>query len=328
MKWNKVKTLTPLFFILLHFIFFLLWSGCGPSPKSSAEISPELALDGEAISLLGDTLRRLEDDENTFQQKDSLLREAYLMYLEDSTDLDNIIWYGRRLAYLYRYKEAIAVFTRGIHYHPRSPELYRHRGHRYITLRRLEDAIEDLERGANLARKREKETEPDGIPNKLNIPLSNLHFNLYYHLGLAYFLLSDYQKAIDAYLACMEYSDNPDLQVATTDWLYLSYLRSGDKFSADQWLKDIHPDMEIIENDGYLERLLIYKGQKEPIALTDPEADQVAFATQNYGISCWLDLNGRHTEASTVRRLILTSGFWPAFGYIAAEADSSRMRVH
>jgi tetratricopeptide (TPR) repeat protein len=229
---------------------------------------------------------------------------------------------------MHRYKDAIDIFTEGLRYFPNAPELYRHRGHRFITLRRLDDAIADLEHGITLAQNRKMEIEADGIPNKLNIPLSNLHFNLYYHLGLAYFLKADYPKAIETYLSCMKYSDNPDLKVATTDWLYLSYLRAGDRSSAEKWLTDINADMEIIENDGYLERLLIYKGEKEPVALTDPTIDPVAFATQNYGISCWYEMNGQPAEAASIRRLILSSSFWPAFGYIAAEADSSRSGAH
>lgn len=311
---------------LLVLVCFLL-SACGPSPEPSSDPLPEQQFLGEAISFLGDTLMRPSEDEVSFHENDSLLQEAYTLYIADSTDLDNIIWYGRRLAYLSRYKDAIEIFTKGMKHHPNSPELYRHRGHRYITIRHLDAAIEDFRHGAKLASKRNIEIEPDGIPNKLNIPLSNLHFNLYYHLGLAYFLKADYKNAIEAYLSCMKYSDNPDLKIATTDWLYLSYLRAGDKKSADLLLKDIHPHIEIIENDGYLERLLIYKGDKEPVALHDPAIDPVMFATQNYGISCWYDLNGHPEEAAAIRRLILKSAFWPAFGYIAAEADSSRLTL-
>ncbi len=276
--------------------------------------------------MLGDTLQRPVDDDETFHLKDSLLQEAAESYDSDSNDLDNIIWMGRRLAYLHRYKEAIDIFTRGIHLHPEAPELYRHRGHRYITVRRIEDALNDLNKGISLAKNRNRETEADGIPNKLDIPLSNLHFNLLYHLGLAYYLKAEYQHAIDAYNKCMEHSDNPDLKVATSDWLYLSYLRSGDSISAHQVLDAIHSDMEIIENEDYLLRLLLYKGEKDPDSFSDSLSSPLAFATQYYGISCWHEFNGRKAEASDLRKKILESGFWPAFGFIAAEADSARLK--
>jgi hypothetical protein len=60
------------------------------------------------------------------------------------------------------------------------------------------------------------------------------------------------------------------------------------------------------------------------VAVTDTFIDPLVFATQNYGLSCWYDQQDRHAEAAEIRRLILSSNFWPAFGYIAAEADSAR----
>lgn len=297
---------------------------CAPAPVTQ-EVMP-LPADAEAISFLGDTLRPMPEDEAAFEEKDSLLQEAWSDYEQDSTLLDNIIWYGRRLAYLQRYREAIAVFTKGLILHPDAPELYRHRGHRYITIRQPDAAIADLERAASLAQDRKRETEPDGIPNKLNIPLSNLHFNIYYHLGLAYYLKADYQHAIQAWQTCMAWSDNPDLLVATADWLYLSLMRTGDTTTAAHVLDRIHPDMEIIENDGYLERILVYKGIRDPATVTDKITDLLPLATRHYGLGCWYDLQGMPAKASATRNQILSSGIWPAFGFIAAEADSARLK--
>src|SRR5678809_284956 len=42
------------------------------------------------------------------------LRSAEKKYKTDSLNDDHIIWYGRRLAYLGYYKEAIAIYTKGI----------------------------------------------------------------------------------------------------------------------------------------------------------------------------------------------------------------------
>ncbi|MHC5071708.1 MAG: tetratricopeptide repeat protein, partial [Planctomycetota bacterium] len=83
-------------------------------------------------------------------------------------DEERIIWYGRRLAYIGRYEEAIGVYSKGLAVHPDSPKLLRHRGHRYITLRRFADAIADLERAGQLIDTRPDEVEPDGIPNARN----------------------------------------------------------------------------------------------------------------------------------------------------------------
>ena len=42
------------------------------------------------------------------------LRSAEKKYKADSLNDEHIIWYGRRLAYLGYYKEAIAIYTKGI----------------------------------------------------------------------------------------------------------------------------------------------------------------------------------------------------------------------
>ncbi len=286
------------------------------------------AFDGEAISLLGDTLTRPPLDEQTYHERDSSLQEAYIHYRQDTTNLENIICLGRRLAYLHRYKEAIDVYSKGMLLHPGSPELYRHRGHRLITVRRLDDAINDLRHGIELSKDLPVAKEPDGIPNELNIPLSNLQFNLHYHLGLAHYLKGDYNAAIRAYNDCMSFSDNPDLQVATLDWLYLSMTRKGDTADANELLRGIHPAMEIIENKDYIQRLLLYKGVIDTATLMQIEDHSLAYITRSYGLACWLEWNGQLHEASDRRREILTSDLWTAFSYIAAEADSARQFVN
>ncbi len=111
------------------------------------------------------------------------------------TDVDAIIWYGRRTAYLGRYRDAIRIYSNGIELHPEDARLYRHRGHRFISTRQLDKAIADFEYAAALIEGTDDEIEPDGLPNALGIPVSTLHSNIWYHLGLAYYLSGDYERA-------------------------------------------------------------------------------------------------------------------------------------
>jgi tetratricopeptide (TPR) repeat protein len=301
-----------------------LFAACGDRPVQHASFTTDSdTLAWETISLLGDTLFPLPVDPAIRHRHDSLLQVALADYLADSLDLHNIIWLGRRLAYLHRYRDAVRVYTIGLRHHPDAPELYRHRGHRYITLRDFSAAQRDLEKAAALADGRPLAIEPDGIPNKLGIPLSNLHFNIWYHLGLVHFLEGNNAAAEDAFAACMRYADNPDLVVAVTDWRYLARRRMGDAAGAARLLDSIHADMEIIENADYLRRLLLYKTGTMPAAGAD--SDATGRATRGYGMSCLYAVEGRAAEAASIRRAILADGFWPAFGHIAAEADSARL---
>src|SRR6185295_645182 len=126
---------------------------------SQATIAPE------ATSLFG---KPLVSAPPTGEQKTRLeadLAKAQADYDRDPSSADAAIWLGRRLAYLGRFRDAIDVFSRGIAKHPDEPRLYRHRGHRYVTVRKFDEAIADLRKASQLVAGRKDEIEPDGAPN-------------------------------------------------------------------------------------------------------------------------------------------------------------------
>lgn len=312
-------------FLLLSFVFWV----CNSPNQSVEESSFSLETEPAAIALNGRALYAPPESEASRRRKDSLLAIAAVGYQIFPDSLDVIIWYGRRLAYLSRYKEAIEVYTKGMIQFPDSPELYRHRGHRYISTRQFEKSIADFEKAARLVADRPIEIEPDGIPNKLNIPLSTLQFNIYYHWALAYYLLGNFEQAASIYEKCMAYSTNPDLLIATTDWLYMTYRRLGKDDKAAAVLESIHAEMEIVENHSYLSRLLFYKGEKQAGELLDLENEdpdaQLNIVTQGYGVANWHYYNGRTERAKSLLERLLETDYWSAFGYIAAEADLERL---
>ncbi len=77
--------------------------------------------------------------------------------------------------------------------------MYRHRGHRYITLREFDKAIADFNKAVELIEGTDDIVEPDGAPNAAGIPTSTLHTNIWYHLGLAHYLKGDFAAALLAY---------------------------------------------------------------------------------------------------------------------------------
>ncbi|MFT5196475.1 MAG: tetratricopeptide (TPR) repeat protein [Cellvibrionaceae bacterium] len=247
-------------------------------------------------------------------------------HFQQNPNLENTIWLGRRLAYLYLFDEMFDVYAQGIATFPHSYRLLRHRGHRYISTRQFSKAIEDFEKAAALVKDRPVEVEPDGNPNHLNQPTSNGHFNIWYHLGLAYYLSGDFVKAAEAYQACMAYSDNPDSICATVDWHYMSLCRLGRKHEATQLLDLIDPEMPLIESHSYHYRLMMYKGVYTPEQLLNPTDNRpedrlLTLATQGYGVGTWYLYNGDLGQACRIYNQVLESGFWSAFGYIAAEVE-------
>jgi tetratricopeptide (TPR) repeat protein len=239
----------------------------------------------------------------------------------DPSNTDNIIWYGRRTAYMGRYKEAIKIYSDGIKLMPNEPRLYRHRGHRYISIRKFDEAIKDLEKAGQLIEGKENEIEPDGMPNAQNIPVSTLHGNIWYHLGLVYYLVHDYDNAFDAYIKCRESASNPDNIVSSTNWLYMIQRRLGNEELANQMLKPIQEGAIIIENDDYYNLCMFYKGLIPEDSLKLSEEDSPSSDALKYGLANWFFYNGDKEHAFKIFEDIVDGKSWSSFGYIAAESD-------
>jgi photosystem II stability/assembly factor-like uncharacterized protein/tetratricopeptide (TPR) repeat protein len=197
--------------------------------------------------------------------------EAAKKKYEANADEENTIWFGRRTAYLGKYNDAIQIYTKELETFPDSYKLYRHRGHRYISTRQFAKAIDDFKKAAKLVKGKPLEVEPDGLPNAANIPLSNTQFNIWYHLGLAYYLTGDFKQAVSAYRECLKWCKNDDSLVATTHWLYMTYRRMKKKAKAEKVLAPINEKMTIIEDHDYYQLVLMYKGLKTPEELSNPK---------------------------------------------------------
>jgi tetratricopeptide (TPR) repeat protein len=301
----------------------LLVAACGaqdPSPAADGAAPADSAV--EATSLLGEPLVRPELAGARRDTLERQLAEARAAYQANPADAEAIIWLGRRLAYLGRYREAIAAYSEGITKHPEDARLYRHRGHRYITVRELDAAIADLSRAAELVRGQPDEVEPDGQPNTYGIPTSTLQSNIWYHLALAHYLKHDFEAALPAWQEAMAVSGNDDMKVATSDWLYMTYRRLGRETEAAAVLEPINAGMRILENTAYHRRLLMYRGELPPDSLLNvQEADPVQVATYGYGVGNWYLYNGDAGHAEEIFRRILEGSNWAAFGFIAAEAE-------
>ncbi|GJQ20014.1 MAG: hypothetical protein HBSIN02_03690 [Bacteroidia bacterium] len=292
--------------------------GQQPVPSVGTLVQPE------AFSLLGEPLYR-KDLGAQKAKLEAEYAEAKAAYDADPTAVENILWLGRRAAYIWKYREAIELFSQAIELAPTDARLYRHRGHRSITLRQFDKAIRDLLHASRLVEGIEDTIEPDGQPNEKNIPTSTLKTNIWYHLGLAYYLKGEFDKAARAYRECLRYSTNDDMLVAASDWLYMSLRRAGRPGEAESVLENIRPEMNIIENFSYHRRLLMYKGIIPPDSLLkETGASELDLATQGYGVANWYLVNGQTEQAMRLFRKILKGSYWPAFGYIAAEAEVAR----
>lgn len=280
----------------------------------------------EATSLSGKPLMIPSAIPNQ-QKLEADLAQAQKTLAAAPKDPEALIWVGRRYGYLWRFNDAIATFTRGIEMYPDNPKFYRHRGHRYLSVRQFAKAQADFEKAVTLIAGKPDEIEPDGAPNPAGQPRSTLQFNIWYHLALSHYLQGNFDKAYDAWVECMKVSKNDDSIVATSDWMWMSLMRLNRKAEAAKVLAPIQPKMDILENTAYHRRLLMYKGLEKPEALLDAKTpDPTQIATQGYGVANYYFVTGDRARARQVFETIVSGAGWNAFGFIAAEADLARMK--
>ena len=294
----------------LFLLTFLIIFSCDSYQNSKNHINPTQTI--ETITLLGDTLRSPEIKKGkSFDQ----FKSAQITYFDNQNNAEALIWYGRRTAYMGYYKEAIKLFTLGIKTHPNDARFYRHRGHRYISTRQYDNAISDFEKAVQLIDQKTDQIEPDGLPNAKNIPLSTLHGNIWYHLGLAYYLKNDMNNALKAFnnrSVAHKYDDNI---VSSGHWLYMIYRRLNKIEESIAVVNEVYQNMDIIENMSYHQSCLFYKGVLKESELV---IDEVAL----YSLANWYVYEKNDTlKAKTYYQKLLSTGNPYSFAYIAGEAD-------
>lgn len=273
--------------ISIVIILTLLFSASGRSQSA-----PEL------ISRLGTKFYAQADEKNQ-------IAEAEQKLAADPKNIELIIALGRAQAAVWRYRDAIATYTRGINIDPQHAMLYRHRGHRYISIREFDKAVADLDRASKL---------------------NDKDFDIWYHLGLAHYLKSEFAEAAEAYEKCRAVAASDDSIIAVSDWLYMTYRRQKKDAEAARVLEHITPDMKVNENKSYFDRLLMYKGLKKESDIVHDKLTDLDIATIGYGIGNWHLYNGNKGKATEYFQRIVSGKYWPAFGFIAAETELVRMK--
>ena len=285
------------------------------SSNTPTETTPSNRFQG--FSLLGDSLISTAPSNAALQK----LEEAKQDLAADSS-LDNYIWVGRFIGYTGQYREAIAWYSQALEQFPNESRVLRHRGHRYLSVREYGKAIADLERAAELIEGTENTIEPDGAPNPQGIPVSTRHGNIWYHLGLAYYLTGQYEKAREAYENCLNIElSNDDNLVSATHWLTLILHRLNRPEDAEPYLGRITDSLQIIENHSYWRTCQYYQGKLEADSLVSLAEVTPSTIAQAYGVAAYtLAMEG--TEAAKpYYQAILATDSWASFGYLAAESD-------
>ena len=203
-----------------------------------------------------------------------------------------------------QFRQAINTFTRGLALEPNNATLYRWRGHRYLSVREYDRAIADFHRG---------------------LSLDNANYGIWYHLGVWRFIHGDFVAAAAAFARAQPLAPDAGELAGSVDWRWMSLARAGRSAAADSLLR-ARPD-SLQTSNAYRQRLRLYRGEIGPDAvLTPADTSDVAVATLSYGVGNWYLVRGDTATARTWFERAIRSGGWPAFGFMAAEAELRRLR--
>jgi tetratricopeptide (TPR) repeat protein len=294
------------FALLLGFVV----AGCDAA--SPVQREPEL------VSPLGRQYFALDDTARAIAQADSALRE-------DPSSLDGLLAAAAARASLWQYRAAIEFYDSAIAHHPSDWRAWRFRGHRHISLRRFDQAVQDLEQAWQR---------------------DSLSFDVAYHLGLAHYLAGQFDEAAEAYARCMDLAgdstalalrqtlpagvrscmniaDIDNDRVAITEWRWRALRRAGRHGEADELLQSIRDSMDVGTNASYHQLLLMHKGAQPATEVFDTTRfTGNQFETIGYGVAVqWLTEGDTARALDLMNRIVERGDRWQAFGFIAAERD-------
>ncbi len=216
--------------------------------------------------------------------------------------------YGLALSRDSLMREAVEAYSRAIALDPFRGILYRHRGHRHLSCWEFPEAAADFEVAARI------------IPD---------NWDVWYHLGLSYYLLREYDLAQAAYKRCLELTDMTDIEAfpAVIDWSWRTARRRGDEAYATELLAMLPADFEVGTDEcGYALNCAVYQGRAtvDEVLAMCADKDPLNAATNSYAMANYLRETGE--EARGVEELgklmeSLDAEGWCTFGYLAAMVD-------
>lgn len=222
----------------------------------------------------------------------------------DPRNVERIIEVGIAQSGARQFREAIRTFTRGLRIAPNDPVLYRWRGHRYLSVRELDRALDDLTRGSRL---------------------DSTNFGIWYHLGIVRYAGGDFVGAAEAFERAQPRAPDAGERAGAIDWRWMSLSRAGRAAEA-QALLDRRSD-SLGATNAYAQRLRLYRGEIGPDdVITPADTGDIAMATLSYGVGNWYLVRGDTTRARRWFERSVRSGGWPAFGFIVSEVELRRLR--
>lgn len=254
-------------------------------------------------------------------ESDSTLEAIEAELEPNPNDVEILYRKGRALANLWRYREAFDIYNKCTEIEPSNPIFYRRLGHRHITFREFDKAVDELQKAAEL--NHNNPFVDSGFREKWGRVADRLEFDIRYHLGLAYYLLGNYEKAKMEYQLAYEASIADESRVSASYWLCMTLQRLNNQGEYEKALARITPEMDPGANQTYFNLLMHFKGVKAEEEIIPKDFSQ-RFETVTYGIGNFRRFQGDTEGALDIFKKTITDNHWPGFGFIAAEVELFR----
>lgn len=282
-------------------------------PKSEESVAN--ADQPQAASLSGNALFGLKDKDQRISTAQKALDKA-----PDDPELRLSL--GRLQDSQLRFLESIATYGEGVEKFPGDYRFLRMRGHRYLSVRKFEQGLADLQKAAKL------------VPNS---------FDSAYYLGLAYYFNGDHAQAAAEFGRCEDQMKRPlkeqanlmggrsceglreeeNVRIPLQYWRYLALRRAGLSAEARKYLDEqVNPLLTITVTKPFYEALLFFKGVKEiNEMMAGANEGSRDFLTRSSGVATFLFTEGERAQACGIWARNAMDPNWDHVGVINAESE-------
>lgn len=268
----------------------------------------------QVVSLAGNALFGLKDEKGEITP---LLKKMEA----EAENPDLIIQVGLAQDSFMRHKDAVNTYTIGVEKFPKDWRFLRYRGQRLISSRRFQEAVRDLEKAREFTKQ---------------------SYDVAYYLGLAYYLLGDFDKAAGEFgrceaqmkeplsppenllglTSCETGRENQAFVVPLQFWRYLSLRRAGKQAEAKAYIETVSPLWTLTSNKAFYDALLYFRGNKNITDMLEGANE----ATRDYlirstGVAAQLFTEGERQRACSIWQRNAMDAKWNHLGVLAAEAE-------
>ncbi len=281
-----------------------------------------------AVDLEGNKLLHWKDVDSVWAQRKKYVDDMRIAYLSKIEEPASYINFARAYSEAGRIENAIDILNKGANKFPEVPDFYLYRGENLLRSRQLTDGVDDFWKAGQKMEKSSKGDGVAGMRGEDSIAGMSIAYRNYLLMGIAFLCNNDLSSADKFFEVCGDFSTNSDLWARSYYWQYACYSRSGRSKDAQDILKNLNADMQILSvSKPYLDALKYYKGLIKESDLVDTKTlptnsvEANPWLVKMYAVGIKNLIDGNKDKAMLTFEIIKRSGYWNTLPFIVAEAE-------